>query len=331
MCGRETVDPAVIEQIAARRARPGVVSTSPFGPKDDIGMLNLLTDDRARSLMARADAGHVVDLSVDLFVGMPTWTVGGEPPYQIWMSHTPRGSRVDDPVHVGADQHDHISWSADSISMFTHSGTHIDTLNHFGYDGKIWNGFSADDHLGSQHWRVAGADKIPPMIGRGILVDVAALHGVNVLPDSYGIGRADLEGSLRRQGTELMPGDIVFVRTGRGSVWPNAAAYLPKEPGVNVEGAHFLAEAGASCVGADNIAFESLPSGDLANWTPVHTYLMAEAGVPIIEVADLEEIAAERLYEFVLVGACLKLRGATAGPMRPLALPFRTGHAPGTS
>lgn len=326
MCGRETVDPSVMEHIAARRARSGEVGVSPFGPTDEIGMLNLLTSDGARALLARADAGHVIDLSVDLFVGMPTWTVGGEPPFQIWMSHTPRGSRVDDPVHVGPEQHDLISWSADSISMFTHSGTHIDTLNHFGYRGQIWNGFSADDHLGSMHWRVAGADKIPPIIGRGILVDVAALHGVSVLPESYGIGKKDLEGALERQRTELLPGDIVFVRTGRGRLWPDAAAYLPREPGVDLEGARFLAEAGASCVGADNIAFEPMPSGDPTNWTPVHAYLMAEAGVPIIEVAHLEEIAAERVYEFALIGASIKLRGATAGPLRPLALPFRPGQ-----
>jgi kynurenine formamidase len=296
---------------------------SPFGPTDEIGMLNLLGKDRARDLLARADGGHMVDLSVDLFMGMPTWTMGGEPPFQIWMNHTPRGSRVDDPVHVGPEQHDYISWSADSISMFTHSGTHIDTLNHFGYHGKIWNGFAADEHLGSQHWRVAGADKIPPLIGRGILIDVAALHGLNVLPESYAIGKADLEQALRRQGTDLLPGDIVCVRTGRGSVWPDASAYLPREPGINLEGARFLAEAGASCVGADNIAFESMPSQDPENWTPVHAYLLAEAGVPIIEVMELEQLAADGLHEFVLVGACLKVRGATAGPLRPIAMPFR--------
>jgi kynurenine formamidase len=56
----------------------------------------------------------------------------------------------------------------------------------------------------------------------------------------------------------------------------------------------------------------------------VHTYLLAEAGVPIMEVVNLEELASEQCYEFCFIGAALKLRGATAGPIRPLALPLRS-------
>jgi kynurenine formamidase len=112
------------------------------------------------------------------------------------------------------------------------------------------------------------------------------------------------------------------VRTGRMSLWPDPDAYLPREPGLNRPGAVFLAEAGAAVVGADNIAIEQLPSADPENWMSVHTYLLAEAGVPIIEVVDLEELATEGCYEFVFIGAALKLKGATAGPLRPLALPL---------
>jgi kynurenine formamidase len=75
-------------------------------------------------------------------------------------------------------------------------------------------------------------------------------------------------------------------------------------------------------IGTDNIALEHLPSPDPENWLPVHTYLLAEAGVPIMEVVDLEGIAEEECYEFCFVGAALKLRGASAGPMRPLAFPL---------
>jgi kynurenine formamidase len=254
---------------------------------------------------------------------MPTWTAGGEPAFQMWMEHTPRGSAVDDPIGVGRAQNEHVSWSADSLSMFVHSGTHIDALNHFGYDGEIWNGFSADEHLGSRHWDVGGADAIPPIVARGVLLDVAADQGVEVLPDSFAIGRAELESARDRQGVELHAGDVVLVRTGRGSLWPDPERYLPREPGLNLDGAKFLAEGGAVAIGADNIALEQLPSADPDNWMAVHTYLLAEAGVPIIEVLDLEQLSRERLYEFAFIGACMKIRGATGGPMRPLALPLK--------
>ncbi|HLE38798.1 MAG TPA: cyclase family protein [Acidimicrobiia bacterium] len=323
MCGPSIVNESTRTRIAALSATPGRVSASPFGHDDQIGMVNLITPEIAREQLARADGGRIFDLSVDLFIGMPTWTAGGEPPYSIWMVHTPRGSVVNDPVGVGAEQNERVAWSADAISMFTHCGTHIDTLNHFGYHNRIWNGFDADEHLGSAHWSVAGADRHPPVIARGILVDVASAKGLAVLPDGYAIGSADLVDALARQRVDLRPGDVVMVRTGRGSTWPDPDAYLPREPGLDRDGAEFLARAGAAMIGADNIALEHLPSADSSNWLPVHTYLLAEAGVPIMEVVDLEELSRERVYEFVYVGAGLKLRGATAGPIRPLALPLR--------
>jgi kynurenine formamidase len=322
MCGRDFVDEHTRSRIAAWGAIRHQVGRSPFGSDDQIGMLNLITPQISASMLARADATRVFDLSVDLFGGMPTWTQGGEPPYQIWMNHTPEGSVVDDPVGVGPEVNELVAWSADSISMFTHCGTHVDTLNHFGYRDSIWNGFTIREHLGSTGWIVAGPDTHPPVIARGILLDVATAHDLATLPDSYVVDDDDLEMTASRQGTEIQPGDVVMIRTGRGSTWPDPSLYLPREPGLNRAGAEWLAQRGAAMIGADNIALEHLPSADPENWLPVHTYLLAEAGVPILEVVDLEAIAEEGLYEFCYLGAALKLRGATAGPIRPLAFPL---------
>jgi len=76
-------------------------------------------------------------------------------------------------------------------------------------------------------------------------------------------------------------------------------------------------------IGADNVGLESYPSTEEGNWESVHTYLLAEAGVPIIEVVNLEELAADHTYTFAFIGACLRLRGATGSPIRPMAIPFR--------
>ena len=107
------------------------------------------------------------------------------------------------------------------------------------------------------------------------------------------------------------------------SVWPDPDAYIPDEPGLDLAGAEFLARGGAMLIGADNIGLERHPSGDPESWQPVHTYLLAEAGIPIMELVDLEELAAEGVHEFAFVGACLKIRGATGSPIRPIALPLR--------
>ncbi len=324
MCGPVFIDEATKRQIAAHNAKRHEVSTSPFGPSDEIGMTNLITTESMRSVIESVDLHKSYDLSVDYFNEMPAWTsLTADPPFQIWMSHTPSGQVNHDNVGIGTDMAERVGYSGDCMLMYTHSGTHIDALNHFGYYGKIWNGFSADTHLGSRAWTVAGADKQPPVIARGILIDVAAAHGVDVLPDSYGIGEDDLRAALSRQHCDVRPGDVVMVRTGRMRVWPNGDAYQMDEPGLTREGAEYLAKLGAIIIGGDNSALEQFPSVDPENWQPVHTYLLAEAGVPIMEIVDLEGLAADELYEFAFIGACLKLRGATGSPMRPLALPLK--------
>jgi len=322
MCGPTTVSEADKSRIAAYGAAYRQVSESPFGADDEIGMLNLMSPASMRDLMRRADAGRVFDLGVDYFLGMPSWTAAGDPPYQIWMSHTPEGTVADDPLRLGRSHNELVSYSGDCIQMYTHCGTHFDTLNHFGYHGKIWNGFSSNEHLGSRHWMVAGADKQPPIISRAVLFDVASLLGVEVLPDGYGIGEKDLNDCLRRQNMEFRTGDIAMIRTGRMSVWPDTERYMNNEPGLNRQGAEFLARSGAIVVGADNLALEQLPAAEEDNWQVVHTFLLAEAGVPIMEVVNLEQLAGECVYEFAFIGACLRLRGATAAPMRPLAMPL---------
>jgi kynurenine formamidase len=205
--------------------------------------------------------------------------------------------------------------------MYTHCGTHIDTFNHFGYNGHIFNGFSAAEHLGSRAWTKCGAEKHPPILARGILLDIAAMHGVDTLPPSHPVGRADIEGCLKHQGTTIRPGDVVLIRTGQMKLWPDMS-FVRNTPGLDREGAEFLAKAGAIMIGADNLTLEQTPSAHALNFFPVHTYLLAEAGVPILEMAWLDEIAGEKLHEFVFFGACIKLRGATGAPMRPVAMPL---------
>src|SRR5699024_1321965 len=184
------------------------------------------------------------------------------------------------------------------ISLYTHSGTNIDALNHFGCHGDIFNGYHADDHVGNRTWEKCGVDTIPPIIARGIMLDIAGLKGVEQLPPSYGIGADDLAAAAKRQEVTIETGDVVLVRTGRFQEWPNPDTFLPDEPGINLEGAKWLVEQGAMLICSDNVAIEQLPAESDQTWCPVHLYLFNEAGVPVIEVVNCEELAAEKLYEF---------------------------------
>ncbi len=300
------------------------VAKSPWGAQDEIGALNLITSESRSKIMAQADASRVFDLSVEYFVGMPTWSSLGDPVFQIWMTHNPRGDVVSNPLGLSDEANRYTSYSGDAMSLYTHCGTHIDALNHFGCYGKIWNQFEADQHLGNQTWKVCGVDKMPPIISRGVLLDVAGLHGVDMLAPSYGIGRQDLEDAANRQGVSLEKGDTVLIRTGRMRAWPDAGAYLTDEPGLNLEGARWLAEdKEVMLIGGDNVAVEQLPAEDPDTWLPVHMYLFNAVGRTLLEVVNMEELAAERVYEFAFIALPLKLRGASASPIRVIAMPLK--------
>lgn len=300
------------------------VGQSPWGADDEIGRLNLITEQSRSEVLSRISGGKTYDLSVDYFIGMPSWQAAGDPHYRIWMTHTPHGTVVDDPLGVGTTMNEHVSYTGAAVSMYTHMGTHIDALVHFGLDGKVWNGFSASEYLGDRGWQVGGAENIPPIIARGVLIDVASAKGVDMLADGYRISRADLIAALRKQGNDLQEGDVVLIRTGRMQVYEDTAAYMQNPPGLGLAAARFLVEeSGAMIVGADNLSFEAFPSELETDYVPVHTYLLAEQGAPIIELAYLEELARDGVYEFAFIGGSLKLRGADAAPIRPVAIPVR--------
>ena len=302
-----------------------MAAKSPWGPDDEIGALNMMNEASKLAVLGKIKSGKTYDLSVDLFMGMPSCCAAfGDPRFHIWMTHTPRGTRVLDPVNASAEVNERVAYSGDAILMYTHSGTHMDTLNHFGLHGKIWNQFSADEHLGDHGWTKAGADKIPPIIARGVLIDVPKSKGMDRLPEGYVITPDDLKAALQKQGTTLQPGDVAMIRTGTMMLWPDEAKYSSKQPGLSLEAAAWLAEdSRVMLVGSDNFGIESFPSPDPDSWIPVHTYMFAEKGVSFIEVLWLEDLSADQVYEFALITAPIKLTGATGSPVRPIAIPIQ--------
>jgi len=316
--GNELVPEAILEQEGVK------VSKSPWGADDEIGRLNWITQDSNRAILEHLDGSHVFDLNVDYFIGMPSWVAAGDPKYEIWMTHTPQGSVNDNLSGVGSHVHEKYSYCGDSIHMYTHCGTHIDTLNHLGFYGKFWNGWTADRDLGSRLWNKGGLEKYPPVIARGVLLDVAGMHGVDCLPDSYAVTPQDLQDTAKKQGVELHQKSVVLVRTGRMTVWPDFHGYLDGSPGISLGSAKWLCEEmGAMCIAGDTIGLEVLPSEEENVFLPVHAYMFATAGAQIIEVVNMEEIAAEKQYEFAFLGFPLKLRGATGAPMPSYAVPLR--------
>ncbi|HRI94000.1 MAG TPA: cyclase family protein [Nocardioides sp.] len=305
-------------------ARAGIkVATSPWGPEDQLGALNHLSGEGSAAILARVDGTKSYDLSIDYFVGMPSFQAAGDPSYQLFMSHTPAGTVVDNMNGAGEAGNRHVCYSGDVVFMYTHTGTHIDSLSHFGVDGHIYNGFSVEDNLGSRGWTKGGAEVIPPIITRGVLIDVAKSHQLDCLPDSYAITVEDCQKVLADEGITLQPGDVAMIRTGRMGFWPDGSKVLGNPPGLSLEAAKWLTGQGISAIAADQECVEVGPSQHDDNWLPGHCHFLAEAGVPMIELVNLEDLSRDGVNEFCLIAAPIRLRGASGAPLRPIALPLR--------
>ena len=259
------------------------------------------------SLIEQLANAEVFDLSQPYYVGMPHHPA--HPPFLYGMTKR----------HGDICFSDGGSSAAESIALGSHVGTHIDALAHFSKDGKLHGGVVAEG-IQSYGGGVGrhGVETIPPVVRRGVLLDVAAARGVDILPEDASIGAAELEDVAGRQAVGIRPGDVVLVRTGWGRLWDDARAYINgvKSPGPNEEAARWLSAQGIWAGGSDTVAFEHVPSARM----PVHIHFLVESGIHIIEALDLEALGREKRYEFAFVAAPLKIVGGTGAPVRPLAL-----------
>lgn len=204
-----------------------------------------------------------------------------------------------------------------------HVGTHVDALAHVSQHGLLHGDVDAAAAQVGGRFSRHGIDEMEPIVGRGVLLDVAARHGVAELPAGYGIGSADLEDAAASEGIEVRPGDVALVRSGWGAHFADAEHFVGAAsgvPGPNEEGARWLADRGIRATGADTIAYEQIPPGAGHRVLPVHRVLLVEGGIHIIEVMNLEGLAAAKAYEFLFILAPLRIVGGTGSPVRPLAV-----------
>jgi kynurenine formamidase len=205
------------------------------------------------------------------------------------------------------------------VVMPEHSGTHIDALAHQAENLTLHGGVHVDSGVQtSVGFRVLGIETMAPLVGRGVLLDVA---GSRRLPPEHEIMPDELERAAAGAGIDVRAGDVVLVRTGYGALWGEPEAYL-RAAGVSGAGSRWLVDRDVKAVGADNMAWDVIGPTDseLGVTLPGHILLLVRAGIPIIENLNLEELAAAKVYEFGFVCLPLKMRGATGSPVRPIAI-----------
>ncbi|MCF8111116.1 MAG: cyclase family protein [Desulfobacteraceae bacterium] len=212
------------------------------------------------------------------------------------------------------------SFLNDLFMMGGHTGTHLDAIGHVACSNKVYGDTEISDFQDYQNGLGKfGIDETGPIVRRGVLLDIAAGQGADVLPNDFGIDEREITEASSRQGVEIQKGDAVLIRTGWIRYWEDREKYLSVKhgvPGVVESGARFLASKQAGFVGSDTTAFDKVPPHHL----PCHVILLKENGIQIMEMLNLEELSANGIYEFLFIALPLKIRGGAGSPIRPVAI-----------
>jgi len=245
----------------------------------------------------------VYDLGQPYFPGMPHFP--SHPPFLYSLT-----KKHGDILYNGG-----ATSAADAIALGTHVGTHIDALSHFSCNGAFYGGRDVE-HSYERGMAEHGVETIAPIVRRGVLLDISGLEGTEALPEDFEITPAHLE---RASKSEINAGDIVLLRTGWARFFSDPKRYINNTiaPGPGIDGAKWLSARKVFAAGSDTVAFEKTPTPAM----PVHAHLLVDSGIHIIEVLNLEELARDRVYEFIFVAAPMNIRGGTGAPIRPLVFP----------
>jgi kynurenine formamidase len=303
--------PQDLKQLAAR-----VSNWGRWGPDDQRGTLNFITPDAVRRGAAAVQRGVSFSLAIPFDEDGPqTGSLPGR--------NNPTRRMLARTVAYTGDPSD-FTTSDDAFEMGVQAATHWDALAHAGYEGVLYNGI-ADSAIDEHGATKLGIEHFGPIVTRGILLDVARLHGVDVLDAGYAIGAEDLDGAATRAALHVEAGDIVLVRTGNMR-WlrdGDRTTYVGSAPGLGVGSIGWLHDTQVAAVATDTLAFEVWPPEDPAALLPVHMLNLRDQGLVQGQLwyldALAEDCARDGVYEFLLAATPLPLTHALGGPVAPTA------------
>ncbi len=199
-------------------------------------------------------------------------------------------------------------------------GTQFDGFAHQMYGDSFYNCFKYDDIATRSGFKKLGVENVGTLMTRGVLLDIAALKGVEMLPNSYVVTPEDLQQALARENLKLEPGDAIVINTGWGKLMGKDNQRYERTPaGIGIAAGQWLAQQNPMLIAADNCCVEVRPSEPGYN-LPVHAMMLIQYGIHLVENLKLEQLAAAQAYEFAFIVQPLKLKGATGSTVVPVAI-----------
>jgi kynurenine formamidase len=282
-----------------------------------LGALASLTPASVRAALGLVSDGVVVDLSLPMD---PALLPPGDPEFVRPFARTDivTPTEWNERLSTGAD-----GFHVDAVGGSIHLGSHLDGLTHLVHEGRIFGGHPEAEARGADGWTVAGIETVPPILVRGVLIDLVTGRGGSPLQGSDEVTIADLTAAMRGSGGRVEPGDAVLIRTGKmESLAATRETFLDAQPGIGLEAAIHLAEAGMVLLGSDTGGTEPQPIRDWAR--TVHAEMLVRRGIHLLEWLDLAGLASALEVRgrttFLLVVLPLRWAGATGSWVRPIAV-----------
>ena len=286
---------------------------SPWGADDQIGAANRVTPERTAAAAKLVKKGISHPLGIVIEPGMPAY-----PPRYTQLQVVQPNQQFNADLGVGWE----ASSNDDVLQMWLGTGPQLDGLGHMGEAGEFYNCNQGKDFsiiTGLTKLDISG---IPPMVGRGVMIDIAKQMGVDSLQAGQPITSNDIKAAMKAQGVTVGEGDVVLLHTGYtdATLKQNPSLWAGSIPGITNEASVFLAGLKPMAVGADTWGLGAVPprAGDKIFYD--HVVLLKQHGIYILETMNTRRLADESVHEFMFVLGQARLKGAVQMIINPVAM-----------
>tara|TARA_B100000945_G_scaffold101554_1_gene80043 strand:- start:4226 stop:5158 length:933 start_codon:yes stop_codon:yes gene_type:complete len=285
---------------------------SRWGEGDEIGNANLISSESVLKAANLIKTGKVYSLGLVVDAETPAY-----PPRSLSIQVVQPTQQFGNRIFSNFTSNDDVFQGWFGI------GSQLDGLGHIGDpNAKFYNCFDGREIAPITGLTKLGIEKVPPLVARGVLFDMASLLNVDHLKAGQTFSVNDLKAAEKKQGVEVRKGDIVLFHTG----WTDAKLIdFPEEwgtvePGITPELAEYLAAKQVIAVGADTWGLDVVPPIDLEEPFPGHVILLKENGIYILEGMNTGALAKDKAYEFLFVLGQAKVKGAVQMFINPIAI-----------
>lgn len=304
--------PADVKELAAR-----VRNWGRWGDDDEIGTLNLITDDVVKAAAKEIKTGKRLTLGIPMDEDGPQMgAIPGRdnPKREMIMVDTPF---TGDPSE--------FTTSDDRVTMGIQACTHWDALAHVSYEGTLYNGVPSSVITDAGAARM-GIDKIKTIVSRGVLLDIAGAKGVDRLEGGYPLTGDDLDTAADFGKVKVQSGDVVLLRTAQMKFFHEGdrEKYGVPASGPSLQTVQWFRDHDVAAVATDNITFEVYPCEREDAVLPVHLLHLVDMGMTQGQNWNLEDLAADCAddgrYSFFLDASPLPFTNAVGTPVNPVVV-----------